>query len=86
MKLLNLFGAAMINVFGEQYLRAPTREDIARILAFNKQHGRPGMLGSIDCMHWIWWSCPMAWKGQFTSHGKYPTMIIEHDDHLHNIA
>jgi hypothetical protein len=35
------------------------------------------MLGSIDCMHWVWCNCPAAWKGQFTGQGKFPTMILE---------
>jgi hypothetical protein len=73
---LQHFCAAIIDVFGQQYLRAPTRDDIARILAFNEQHGWPRMLGSIDCMYWTWRNCPAAWKGQFTGWGKYPTMIL----------
>jgi hypothetical protein len=39
-------------VFGKQYLRTPTAEDIARNLVVNESRGFPGMLGSIDCMHW----------------------------------
>jgi hypothetical protein len=74
---LQHFCAAIIDIFGQQYLRAPTRDDIGRILAFNEQRGWPGMLGSIDCMHWTWPNCPAAWKGQFTGRGKYPTMILE---------
>jgi hypothetical protein len=49
---LNYFCVAVINIFGQQYLRAPTLDDIARILALNEQRGWHGMLGSIDCMHW----------------------------------
>jgi hypothetical protein len=74
---LNHFCVAVINVFGPQYLRAPTSDDIARILEINEQRGWPGMLGSIDYMHWAWRSCPTGWKGQFTGRGKQPTMILE---------
>lgn len=66
------------HLFGEQYLRRPTVEDIQRLLQFGEAHGFPGMLGSIDCMHWEWQSCPVAWKGQFTR-GDYgvPTIMLE---------
>ena len=43
-----------------------------------ESRGFPGMLGSIDCMHWEWKNCPVAWKGQFFrgDHGK-PTIMLE---------
>ena len=46
------FAVRIVQVFGEEYLRSPTAEDVARLLTMNKAHGFPGMLGSIDCMHW----------------------------------
>jgi len=68
----------VIDVFGGEYLRCPTREDVESILQVNESCGFPGMLGSIDCMHWRWEKCPLAWRGQFTC-GDYgvPTMILE---------
>ena len=43
-----------------------------------KEHGFPGMLGSIDCMHWQWRNCPVSWQGQYVSgHKKYPTILLE---------
>lgn len=68
----------MRHIFGKQYLRRPTEEDIQRLLQFGEAHGFPGMLGSVDCMHWEWQNCPVAWKGQFTR-GDYgvPTIMLE---------
>ncbi|XP_020258693.1 uncharacterized protein LOC109835104 [Asparagus officinalis] len=57
------FVRSIINIFGEEYLRAPTNEDVARLLEEGSQRGFPGILGSIDCMHWTWKNCPTAWQG-----------------------
>ncbi|GJU61203.1 ALP1-like protein [Tanacetum coccineum] len=41
-------------------------------------HGFPGMLGSIDCMHWEWKNCPVSWQGQYgRGDKKYPTIMLE---------
>ena len=48
---LKRFVKAVVEVFGEEYLRAPNAQDISRLLAINNARGFPGMLGSIDCMH-----------------------------------
>nr|XP_043630051.1 uncharacterized protein LOC122601349 [Erigeron canadensis] len=63
----------------DEYLRRPTSDDIQRLYARHEElHGFPGMLGSIDCMHWPWRNCPKAWQGQFTrgDHG-HPTIMLE---------
>ena len=70
----------MIQIFSEEYLRSPTPQDCQNLMQMHgEQHGFPGMLGSIDCMHWEWKNCPVAWKGFYTTgyKGKNPTMILE---------
>ncbi|XP_058783356.1 uncharacterized protein LOC131658036 [Vicia villosa] len=52
-------------VFGAEYLRRPNNNDVEHLLQMGESRGFPGMLGSIDCMHWEWKNCPVAWKGQF---------------------
>lgn len=51
LECLDKFARGVIEVFGADYLRHPTREDIERLLQDNEARGFPGMLGSIDCMH-----------------------------------
>ncbi|XP_052156408.1 uncharacterized protein LOC127774168 [Oryza glaberrima] len=71
------FVKAVVDVFADQYLRAPTAEDTARLMAINTPRGFQGMLGCIDCMHWRRKNCPTGWKGQYSGHVDGPTMILE---------
>uniref|UniRef100_A0A0D3C2B0 Myb-like domain-containing protein n=1 Tax=Brassica oleracea var. oleracea TaxID=109376 RepID=A0A0D3C2B0_BRAOL len=57
------FVQRIINIFGDEYLRRTTPEDLQRLLDIGEIRGFPGMIGSIDCMHWEWKNCPTAWKG-----------------------
>ncbi|XP_051113745.1 uncharacterized protein LOC127239577 [Andrographis paniculata] len=75
---LKQFVEGICSLFGEEYLRRPNSTDVQRLLFVAETRGFPGMLGSIDCMHWEWKNYPAAWKGQFErgDHGK-PTVILE---------
>ncbi|KAI3759304.1 hypothetical protein L6452_07015 [Arctium lappa] len=55
---LKRFCRAIVEIFSKQYLRSPTSNDVARLLYVNEKRGFPGMLGSLDCMHWKWKNCP----------------------------
>ena len=50
----------IVQLFGDEYLRRPTPEDLQRLLDIGEKRGFPGMIGSIDCMHWQWKNCPTA--------------------------
>jgi hypothetical protein len=56
-KYVKRFVVAIVQVFVATYLRAPNAEDTARLLEENAARGFPGMLGSIDYMHWSWKNC-----------------------------
>ncbi|XP_012700993.1 uncharacterized protein LOC105913482 [Setaria italica] len=85
--ILGKFAIGIIECFGNEYLRPPTTDELEKILQVNEARGFPGMLGSIDCMHWAWKNCPKGWAGMFTRGDKgVPTMILEavasHDLHI----
>ncbi|XP_024008018.1 uncharacterized protein LOC112084005 [Eutrema salsugineum] len=74
---LENFTEGIINLFGDEYLRRPTPQDLQQLLDIGESHGFPGMIGSIDCMHWEWKNCPTAWKGQYTRGSDKPTIVLE---------
>ena len=74
---LRRFVRAVVHIFGHEYMRMPNEHDTARLLAIGERRGFPGMLGSIDCMHWTWKNYPVAWQGMYIGHKKDPTIILE---------
>ncbi|XP_073133764.1 uncharacterized protein [Henckelia pumila] len=60
LECLKIFCRVVYDIFFEQDLRQPTREDVARLTAENARRGFPEMLGSIDCMNWAWKNFPIA--------------------------
>ncbi|XP_020179846.3 uncharacterized protein [Aegilops tauschii subsp. strangulata] len=71
------FATVVVGVFRPRYLREPTVADTERLLAISEARGWPGLLGSLDCMHWKWENCPKALQGQYRGHVKKPTIILE---------
>ncbi|KAJ0485260.1 putative harbinger transposase-derived protein [Helianthus annuus] len=69
----------VVKLYSKRYLRKPNANDVQKLYqAHEQRHGFPGMLGSIDCMHWQWQNCPVAWQGQYTRGDQgHPTIILE---------
>ncbi|WVZ94730.1 hypothetical protein U9M48_040594, partial [Paspalum notatum var. saurae] len=63
LKTLKEFANTVIAVYEKEYLRPPRPHELQTILKQNEARGFPGMIGSIDCMHWEWENCPTAWAG-----------------------
>ncbi|XP_010507587.1 PREDICTED: uncharacterized protein LOC104784230 [Camelina sativa] len=74
---LDNFTDSVVNLFGDEYLRRPTPADLQRLLDEGELRGFPGMIGSIDCMHWEWKNCSTAWKCQYTRESGKPTIVLE---------
>jgi len=76
---LDLFCDYVIIMYKKRYLREPTPNDIRHLYAHHAHmHGFPGLLGSLDYMHWRWNACPSAWHGAYTKgcYG-YPTVVLQ---------
>jgi len=52
LECLRRFCKGIIQLHEQVYLRAPTQDDLKIILYVNEMRGFPGMIGSIDYMHW----------------------------------
>ncbi|XP_070667850.1 uncharacterized protein [Malus domestica] len=61
LEVLMRFCGAVESLYTAEYLRKPTHMDLQRLLKKGEMRGFPGMIGSIDCMHWTWKNCPSAW-------------------------
>ncbi|XP_070681167.1 uncharacterized protein [Malus domestica] len=59
------FCGAIESIYTAKYLRKPTHMDLERLLKKAEMRGFPGMIGSIDCMHWTWKNCSSAWQGTY---------------------
>ena len=71
------FCQGVVEIFGPEYLRSPNAADISRLLRKANQCGFPGMLGSLDSMHWAWKNCPTTYHGMYTGHVHRPTIVLE---------
>ncbi|XP_024177662.1 uncharacterized protein LOC112183511 [Rosa chinensis] len=76
-KALKRFTREIVNLYSAKYLRAPTLADLRRLLAKAERRGLPGMIGSIDCMHWQWKNCRTGWAGEYSGRKRVPTIILE---------
>jgi len=47
--------------FESYHLHQSTREDFEKQLEINATRGFPGMFASLDCMHYEWKNCPVAY-------------------------
>jgi hypothetical protein len=71
------FCKAVRRLYEAKYLRKPGRTDIQRLIEVNEKRGFPGMVGSIDCMHYVWDNCPVAWHSQFRDKDGKSSIVLE---------
>ncbi|KAI3704588.1 hypothetical protein L1987_74813 [Smallanthus sonchifolius] len=76
---LEYFCNAIVILYGKEFLRGPTSHGVALLYnTHEEKHGIPGMLGSIDCTHFVWRMCPTSLRGQYMrGDHQYPTIMLE---------
>ena len=62
---LKIFMKAIQGLYKSQYLKKPTRENILQQMQINERREWPGMFASINCMHYQWKNCYVAWQGHY---------------------
>lgn len=71
------FVEAVVDCFGDEYLRHPSEDDVRINLEINRRRGFPGMFGSLDCTHWTWKNCPVGEQGQFRDKDGNMSIVLE---------
>jgi hypothetical protein len=61
MECMKRFCVAISVEFGEYHLRQPTRADFEKQFVITAARGFPKMFASLDCMHYKWKNCLVAW-------------------------
>ena len=74
---LREFCSAIINIYGEEFLRPPSKDELETITKEYEMRGFPGCKGSIDGIHWAWDKCPTAWQGNYQGKEKSPSLVLE---------
>ncbi|XP_070668954.1 uncharacterized protein [Malus domestica] len=52
------FCDTIAHLYKEEYLREPNKKDMDWLLRKAEDCGFPGMIGSLNCIHWNWKNCP----------------------------
>ncbi|XP_021813920.1 uncharacterized protein LOC110756772 [Prunus avium] len=71
------FCDAVETLYTRDYLRKPAPRDLQRLLQKAEERGFPGMIGTIDCMHWQWKNCLTTWQGDYGNRKGQKSIILE---------
>ena len=77
MESMKRFCVAIRQEYEAHHLRQPTQGDFERQFAINRERGFPGMFASLDCMHYQWKNCPVAWQGDYGDRSGKKSIILE---------
>ncbi|KAI5324258.1 hypothetical protein L3X38_033331 [Prunus dulcis] len=71
------FCDAVETLYTRNYLSRPTPWDLQRLLQKVETRGFPGMIGSIDCIHWQWKNCQTALQCDYENRKCQTSIILE---------
>jgi len=71
------FTRFVVEKYKPLYLLEPTRADLQRIMDDYADAGSPGCMGCVDCSHWVWKMCPVAFHGQYQGKSKKRSIVME---------
>ncbi|XP_070660488.1 uncharacterized protein [Malus domestica] len=77
LKSLMKFCFAIEFIYTKEYLQRPTTIDLQKLLKKSEMRVFPGMIGSIDCMHWTWKNYPSAWQRAYGDIKWAKSIILE---------
>ncbi len=64
--------------FWSIYFRTLTPADARRVEAMHHEvYAIRGMVGSLDCSHFVWENCPVAYHGHYQGKEGRPTLVVE---------
>lgn len=55
----------------------PSQDDHVKLMKINQDREWPSMFGFVDCMYWIWKSCPTTLGWAFQDKDKKESTILE---------
>lgn len=76
-KALYSYCKFIIRAYGPEYLGSWGEEELKTEMEANAKRGFPGMMGSIDCTHWLWKNCPIAWQGMYQDRNHNRSIVAE---------
>ncbi|GKD01757.1 ALP1-like protein [Tanacetum coccineum] len=79
-KSLQMFCKAIMELYGEDFLRKLTYTDMEKLYAHHEEkHGFPEMIGIIVCTDWPWENFSVALRAQFArgDHGSDPFILLK---------
>ena len=71
------FCHTIVQIYKEGYLREPNQADLDRLIRKAEDRGFPGMIESLDCMHWQWKNFPTEWQWGFSGRSRKLIIVLE---------